>query len=345
MLVAVGPVPTSASTAPLASAAKKCKKKAAKKKKCKRKKPGAVVPGAQPAAPGGSSPASLAVTGVSATPNPVLGGSPSQGHVMISGAAPAAGQSVTLQSADSSRASVPASVNIAPGATSADFAITTTAGADTSVDLTATIGSSSQHVVLQVQEVPRLTTFSRLSNCITAGSTVFPAGTVGLDFPAAGNTFVSVVSDNPSALLVDGNGATIPNGMTTANVHVTAPGPTASSVTLTASLGPDMLTQTFRVRGVAEASVLTGVSLNPPTVAAGGSSTGTVTLDCEALADTPVALSTSAPTMATVPASVTVLAGQRTATFTVTTAPGGPGSATITATLGPASPSATLTIN
>jgi hypothetical protein len=348
VLAALIVVPTTASPSPVASAAKKCKKKPAKKKKCKRKKPAAVVPPATPTSPSPSpSPPTLTVTGVGATPNPVLAGSPSTGHVTISGAAPAGGQTVTLLSADATRASVPASVDVAPGASGADFTITTTSGADASVMLTASIGASSNNVMLQIltDAGPHLTSISRLSNCITENEMNFPAGQVGIDAPSATPTFISVTSDNPSALQVIDGGATIQAGNTSAPVLVNASAATPA-VTLTATLGLTSFNQTFRVRTTAEPSFLTALSLNPTTVAAGGQSIGTVTLDCEAL--TPgatIALSSSNPNV-TVPPSVTVLTGQRVATFPIDAGPTAAGAATITATLGAGTPQqAILTIS
>jgi hypothetical protein len=58
-------------------------------------------------------------------PTSLVGGSPSQGTVTLSAAAPSSGIVVTLSSSNTSAATVPASVSIASGATSATFQITT----------------------------------------------------------------------------------------------------------------------------------------------------------------------------------------------------------------------------
>lgn len=59
------------------------------------------------------------------TPSSVRGGSSSTGRVTLSGAAPAGGAIVTLSSSNTSVATVPSSVTVAAGATSATFTVTT----------------------------------------------------------------------------------------------------------------------------------------------------------------------------------------------------------------------------
>ena len=58
-------------------------------------------------------------------PSSVVGGSPSTGTVTLTGPAPAGGALVSLSSSNTSAATVPASVTVAAGATSATFAVTT----------------------------------------------------------------------------------------------------------------------------------------------------------------------------------------------------------------------------
>ena len=91
---------------------------------------------------------------------------------------------------------------------------------------------------------------------------------------------------------------------------------------------------------------LSGVSVSPATVLGGVSSTGTVTLDNPAPAGgAVVALTSSHPAAAQVPASVTVPAGATTATFTATTSSVAYDTAvTITALYNSVSRTATLTV-
>ncbi|MBN2254843.1 MAG: cadherin-like domain-containing protein, partial [Deltaproteobacteria bacterium] len=72
---------------------------------------------------------------------------------------------------------------------------------------------------------------------------------------------------------------------------------------------------------VLPAALLTGVSVNPVSVLGGSNSTGTVALDSPAPVAGAMVQLTSSDAAAEVPASVTIEAGQTTATFPVTTSP------------------------
>jgi len=96
-------------------------------------------------------------------------------------------------------------------------------------------------------------------------------------------------------------------------------------------------TRSFVVSGTTNPPALIGFSVNPTNVTGGSSATGTVSLTLPAPAGgTTVGLTNGEPTVATLPASVTVTAGQTSATFTVTTQPVTSNfTVVITATLGP----------
>lgn len=80
--------------------------------------------------------------------------------------------------------------------------------------------------------------------------------------------------------------------------------------------------RSFTITGTTSPPTLTGLSVNPLNVRGGASATGTVFLSLPAPAGgTTVGLTTSAPSVSSLPASVTVAAGQTTATFVVTTQP------------------------
>jgi hypothetical protein len=100
-------------------------------------------------APSTSTPASLSA--VSVSPTSVVGGTTSQGTITLTGAAPSGGAVVTLSSANTSVVSVPASVTVAAGASSATFNVNTSAvTANTSVTITATYGGVSRTTTLTV---------------------------------------------------------------------------------------------------------------------------------------------------------------------------------------------------
>jgi hypothetical protein len=103
-----------------------------------------------------------------------------------------------------------------------------------------------------------------------------------------------------------------------------------------ATVSPWSAARSFTITGTTAPPTLTGISVNPTEVRGGSSATGTVFISLPAPGGgTTVALSNNAPTVASVPASVTVPAGQTSTTFTVTTQPvTSSHTAVITASLG-----------
>jgi hypothetical protein len=98
-----------------------------------------------------SATAQPALNAVSVSPTSVTGGSPAQGAVSLTAAAPAGGALVTLSSSNSAVASIPASVTVAAGATSATFAIATASvTASTPVIITGSGGGASRTAALTV---------------------------------------------------------------------------------------------------------------------------------------------------------------------------------------------------
>ena len=98
------------------------------------------------------------------------------------------------------------------------------------------------------------------------------------------------------------------------------------------------------VTGTTNPPALSGFSINPANITGGSSATATVTLTLPASAGgTTVAISNGEPSVASMPSSVTVPAGQTSAGFTVTTQPVTSSfTVVITATLGPDSRSVFL---
>jgi hypothetical protein len=96
-----------------------------------------------------SAPAALSALSVS--PASVTGGTAAQGTVTLTAAAPVGGFPVTLSSSHPATASVPGSVSVAHGATSAGFTVTTSAvTASTPVTITASAGSVTRTATLTV---------------------------------------------------------------------------------------------------------------------------------------------------------------------------------------------------
>ena len=196
-------------------------------------------------------PATVMLSSIGVSPSTVVGGHPSTGTVTLSGAAPTGGVTVTLASANAAVASVPSGVQVAGGASTATFPVTTSPVSVTQV--------------------------------------------VGINGSLDGTTKTSAITVTPP--------------------------PPPSPPTVTALV------------------------LNPSSVLRGGTSTGIVTLSASApTGGQVVALASSSPSKASVPANVTVAAGQSTATFTVSVSPTGSGSATISASANGSTRTAVLSI-
>jgi hypothetical protein len=84
-------------------------------------------------------------------PASVVGGSPTQGTAVLTGAAPAGGAVVILSSGNAAIANVPASVTVLAGATSASFSVTTVAvGASVAVTISASYSGVTRTLSLNV---------------------------------------------------------------------------------------------------------------------------------------------------------------------------------------------------
>ena len=272
------------------------------------------------------------------SPTTVQGGVSSTGTVTLDGPAGPSGAIVGLSS-NSSQASVPISVSVAPGRTSATFAINTLAtNSQVAATITATLAGVSELATLTITP-PALISVSVNPGTIQGGSSTTGTVTLGA---AAGSSGVVIT-------LTSGSQATVPPSVTIQagqlsasfgvnSVAVSAP----AQVSISASLGSQLKSTTLNLTP----ATLASVNLNPTSVIGGASSTGTVTLSGPAGPAGATVTLTSANGPAKVPASVNVLSGQISATFSVGT--GGVTSstpATISGSLNGISQSAVLTIN
>lgn len=103
-------------------------------------------------------PTNITLSSLTLNPTTVIGGSSSPGTVTLSGAAPAGGALVTLASSDSAVATVPTSVTVAAGATSASFTIgTNLVTATSSATISAAYGGVTKTAILNVNAVDTIT--------------------------------------------------------------------------------------------------------------------------------------------------------------------------------------------
>ncbi len=179
------------------------------------------------------------------------------------------------------------------------------------------------------------------SQSIVVGATGTVTATISASQASA--TVVALSSSNPAVVSVPAS-VTIPAGQTSASFLATAlavGGPVTITATLPAELGGAAATAQATVTGITVA--LTPASLS---IQAGAAGNLAVVLGAAQPGAVVVALASSDPTKATVPATVTVAGGSATASFTVTGVAAG--STTITATLpaalGGASATAAVTV-
>jgi hypothetical protein len=96
-------------------------------------------------------PGAVTLSALALNPGSVTGGAPSTGTATLSAAAPPGGQVVTLSSSNAAVATVPPSVTVVGGSTSATFGVSTVAvGASTNVTITGTSGGTTRTAVLTV---------------------------------------------------------------------------------------------------------------------------------------------------------------------------------------------------
>ncbi|MDR3688055.1 MAG: hypothetical protein P4L46_01660 [Fimbriimonas sp.] len=257
------------------------------------------------------------VSSVTVSPDTVIGGNPSTGTVNLSGAAPASGIVVSLNSS-SANATVPASVTVAGGASNATFTISTTAVTTSTVaSISANVGSSTQSASLTIQP-PALQSLSVIPTTFVGGSQTAVTGTVTLSgiAPSPGVT-VTLSSSDTKAVTVP-TSVTVATGATTGTFKLTTnPVTSVDSVTLKAQYQSISQTVTLTVNPF----TVTGVALNPTSLTGGNSSTGTVTISQPpASAPVVVNLAISGPD-GQLPATVSVPIGATTATFAITTNP------------------------
>jgi hypothetical protein len=283
---------------------------------------------------------------LSALPTKFEGGTSSTGTVSLGTVAPAGGTSVTLASSAPSLVTVPSSVLVPAGSVSATFPITSVAtSTETTVTVTGTFpGPTTASVTLTILVSPTVASVTVSPTSVVAGTSA--TGTVTLTGAApSGGATVALTSSNTSIATVPAS-VVVPAGATSATFAVTTVvSSLTSTVALSAAYHDSTQSAQLTVTGVAG---LASISVSPASLDGGGTATGTVALNNAAPSGgATVTLSSSSPTVASVPASVTVAAGGTTATFTVTTTSvASPTTVTISGTYpSGVTASATLTVN
>jgi len=279
-----------------------------------------------------------ALTSLALSPTSVLGGGASTGTVTLSGPAGSGGTVVALQSGNSA-ATVPASVMVPAGSNSATFTVSTIGvNSQTTSAITATLNGTPKSATLTI--TPAELTGLFLNPSTVSGGTS-SSGTVSLSGPAGPGGTVVGLSSSSSAAAVPAS-VTIPAGQKTASFAIATVGVSSLTYsTISASLNGITLTASLAIT----ATTLASINLNPSTVAGVAVSTGTLQLTGPAGAGGLIVNVSSSSPSATVPATVSIPAGQSTATFTISASSVTSQTVvTMTATLGTTSKTATLTL-
>jgi FG-GAP-like repeat/Cep192 domain 4/Abnormal spindle-like microcephaly-assoc'd, ASPM-SPD-2-Hydin/HYDIN/CFA65/VesB-like, Ig-like domain len=278
----------------------------------------------------------------------VTSGLPAMGNVVIlTGQAAPGGDVVTLTSANPAVASVPATVTVPGGsAYSPGFTITTGYVATaTPVVISASYGKTMVTATLTVNPVA-VAGVSLSPPTVVGGATPASNNTVTLNAPAPpGGAVVTLTSSNPAV-------ASVPASVTVAAGATTSP---SFSITTTAVAAPAHVMISATYNSVTRSALLTvnpatpyAVKLSAATVSGGNPvASNQVQLNGPAPSGgATVALSSSNPAVAAVPASVLVPAGYRVSQqFVITTTPVTSSTAvTISATYLGITKSATLTV-
>lgn len=253
---------------------------------------------------------------LSISPYSVTGGTSAYGTVHLNGPAPSA-TVINLSKGASDPVSVPASVTIPANSTdSQQFAIATSAVQSVANSVvTASYAGASVTCGLAVNPI-QISSVSLDPSQVVGGNP--STGTVTLSGAAPpGGVTVTLSSSDPSVALPDAS-VTVPEGQTSAPFNVTTSAVSyASYINIQAGYGGlsnyGYLTVT---------PLLESVALDDNTVVGGGTVSGTVTLYGAAPPGGDlIALNSDSDSATVTPVSVTIPAGQNTATFQVSTSP------------------------
>ncbi len=254
------------------------------------------------------------LNGVTLNPATVTGGqATTQNSVSLVGAAPSGGALVTLTSSDPAAATVPPTVTVSAGASSAGFTITTSAVAvQEQVTISAGYNGTTKTATLTV--TPNVLAGVSVSPVsVTGGTSAQGTATIGGPAPASGA--VVLLGSNSGAATVPPS-VTIAAGATSGGFTVTTSAvATSTQATISGSYGGSTRTATLTVLPAA----LIAVAVNPTSVTGGTSAQGTASIGGPAPVGGAVVQLSSNSAAAAVPPSLTIPAGATSATFTIAT--------------------------
>jgi uncharacterized protein (TIGR03437 family) len=280
-----------------------------------------------------------------------FGGAPLTGTVILPAPAAAGGALVTLTSDTKGVAKVGASVLVPAGQRAAEFLVSTSS-VTSNIVVTISGALDTQSASASATIIPGGATGTILSLSISPSSVnggEGSTGTVTMTTAApSGGVQVSLSSNNGAAEVP--SSITVPGGQTTAIFSIgTVPVSTTTTATITAtsanSASAGITVTPGSGGGGGQSGTILGLSISPSSVTGGQGATGTVTMGAPAPSGGVQVGLSSNNSVARVPSSVTVQAGQSSATFPVSTSTvSTPVTATITASSANTA-SASLTVN
>ena len=302
--------------------------------------------------------APAALSSVSLNPATVQGGTSATATVALTAPAPTGGAEVALSSSNTAAVTVPVTLTVPGGATSATTpsVVTSTVSSTTTSVITARYGGTTHTATMTVTApappapTAALDTVSLSPASVQGGSTA--SATVTLTAPApSGGAVVAFSSSNPAVVTVPDT-MTVPAGVNSRVVPTfasTSPVTDTTTAVVSATYNGVTRTATMAVTPPPPpqpGGALESISLSPSTVQTGTTRTS-ATLTFTAPTPTggaTVSLASSNTSIATVPATVTVPAHSSTGAFEVTIIQSAVGTATISATYNGVTRSALLTV-
>jgi hypothetical protein len=286
---------------------------------------------------------SVGLFSVNVSPPLIIGGNQTTSNEIVLSAPLMASGTIMLSSGNAA-ASVPNSIIVDPGAGFVPFPITTIpVPSQVAGNINATLGTSTRSAGVLV--APLLITSVSVTSSAPIGGTIFTGNRVNVNGGPPSDVTINLSSSDPSVLSVPAT-ITLAQGAIFVTYPVTTyQVATTTIVTITASYNGS----TRNVNVTVQATIPSVLSLGGAAVGGGATLNGNkVTLNGPAaVGGTVVTLSSSDPTIAAVPATITVAAGATVSpTFPITTT--GVGSVTtvaISATLNGVSRTVNLTVN
>lgn len=265
-------------------------------------------------------PPSVSISTFSISPASLVGSSTNSatGTVTLTAPAPSGGANVNV-SRDSASVFVPAWITVPAGATSATFTINTAPVTSSTVaTVTAGYGATNRTATLTLNPIP-IASLTVSPSTVVGGES--STGTVTLTAPAPSGGTVVTLSDVGDVTSIPAS-ITIPAGATVGTFQIgTQPVTSTFNANIWARVDNVEKQALLIVQPSSSTptATLSAVSVSPTSVVGGNAAQGTVTLTGAAPSGGVSVSLSSASSVASVPSSVTVAAGQAAVTFAVST--------------------------